>query len=63
MPYSHRSQMTVEKTPAYLVDEYVPARVKKLLPSAKLLLVVRDPVTRAVSDYAQGVRWETINTG
>ncbi|XP_065312149.1 heparan sulfate glucosamine 3-O-sulfotransferase 6-like [Dermacentor albipictus] len=53
MPESVRGQLTMEKTPSYLVRERVPARVRAMSPSVKLVLVLRDPVTRAVSDYAQ----------
>ncbi|KAH6942946.1 hypothetical protein HPB50_012660 [Hyalomma asiaticum] len=53
MPESVRGQLTMEKTPSYLVRERVPARVRAMSPSVKLVLVLRDPVTRAVSDYTQ----------
>ena len=53
MPRSHHDQLTVEKTPAYFVSAEVPQRVFDLDPNMKLLLVVRDPVTRAISDYCQ----------
>lgn len=53
MPESVRGQLTMEKTPSYLVRERVPARVRAMSPSMKLVLVLRDPVTRAVSDYTQ----------
>ncbi|XP_068241276.1 heparan sulfate glucosamine 3-O-sulfotransferase 6-like isoform X1 [Palaemon carinicauda] len=55
MPPSLEGQLTVEKTPAYFTTPEVPARVKTDLPDVRLLLVVRDPVTRAISDYAQGL--------
>ncbi|EDO30437.1 predicted protein [Nematostella vectensis] len=45
--------IVMEKTPAYFVTEKVPARVHEMSPDVKLILVVRDPVKRAVSDYAQ----------
>ncbi|XP_037522076.1 heparan sulfate glucosamine 3-O-sulfotransferase 6 [Rhipicephalus sanguineus] len=53
MPESVSGQLTMEKTPSYLVRERVPARVRAMSPSVKLVLVLRDPVTRAVSDYTQ----------
>ncbi|KAK3751058.1 hypothetical protein RRG08_044636 [Elysia crispata] len=53
MPKSYHDQLTVEKTPAYFVSSEVPQRVFDLDPNMKLLLVVRDPVTRAISDYCQ----------
>ena len=51
MPYSTRSQMTLEKTADYFKNEQVPERVHKLNPNMKLIVVVRDPVIRAVSHY------------
>lgn len=53
MPLSLSSQTTIEKTPAYFVTEDVPNQVFKMSPSIKLLVVVRDPTVRAISDYAQ----------
>ncbi|XP_065283729.1 uncharacterized protein [Dermacentor albipictus] len=53
MPLTLREQITMEKTPSYFVTEEVPARIRSTLPQARLLVVVRDPVTRALSDYAQ----------
>jgi [heparan sulfate]-glucosamine 3-sulfotransferase 3 len=53
MPQTVRGQLTMEKTPSYFVTSQVPARVYKMNPKIKLLLVVRNPVTRAVSDYTQ----------
>uniref|UniRef100_A0A1I8IZ74 Sulfotransfer_1 domain-containing protein n=1 Tax=Macrostomum lignano TaxID=282301 RepID=A0A1I8IZ74_9PLAT len=55
MPRSRPAQLTLEKTPAYLVDPKVPVRVRQMNPEMKLVLLVRDPVTRAMSDYAQAV--------
>ncbi|XP_037570520.1 heparan sulfate glucosamine 3-O-sulfotransferase 3B1 isoform X2 [Dermacentor silvarum] len=53
MPLTLPEQITMEKTPSYFVTEEVPARIRSTLPEARLLVVVRDPVTRALSDYAQ----------
>ena len=53
MPTSSESQMTIEKTPSYLVTREVPRRVANMSRDVKLLVVVRDPVIRAISDYAQ----------
>lgn len=53
MPLTLEGQMTMEKTPSYFVTKRVPSRVKKMNPYVKLIVVVRDPVTRAVSDYTQ----------
>ncbi|XP_024082016.1 heparan sulfate glucosamine 3-O-sulfotransferase 3B1 isoform X2 [Cimex lectularius] len=53
MPPTLDGQVTMEKTPSYFVTKEVPLRVKKMNPKMKLLVVVRDPVTRAISDYTQ----------
>jgi len=40
-----------EGTPSYLWDERVPARIKRFLPDAKFIVLLRNPVTRAYSAY------------
>lgn len=54
MPLSNDHQITMEKTPKYLIDPLVPERVHKMNPKTKLIIVLRDPVTRAISEYVQG---------
>ncbi|XP_051952257.1 heparan sulfate glucosamine 3-O-sulfotransferase 5-like [Xyrauchen texanus] len=53
MPYSFPHQITIEKSPAYFITEEVPERIFKMNSSIKLLVIVREPTTRAVSDYTQ----------
>ncbi|RWS06764.1 heparan sulfate glucosamine 3-O-sulfotransferase 5-like protein [Dinothrombium tinctorium] len=53
MPYSFPEQVTIEKSPAYFVTESTPYRIHAMNSSVKLILIVRDPVTRLISDYAQ----------
>ncbi|PAA83687.1 hypothetical protein BOX15_Mlig009254g1 [Macrostomum lignano] len=53
MPASLPSQLTMEKTPGYFISESAPSRVHSMNPDTRLVLVVRDPVTRILSDYAQ----------
>lgn len=53
MPPTLDGQITMEKTPSYFVTSEVPKRVKHMNPEMKLIVVVRDPVTRAISDYTQ----------
>ncbi|XP_012551291.1 heparan sulfate glucosamine 3-O-sulfotransferase 3B1 [Bombyx mori] len=53
MPLTLEGQITMEKTPSYWVTKSAPKRVYAMNPSVKLLAVVRDPVTRAISDYTQ----------
>lgn len=49
MPPTITGQLTMEKTPSYFVTASAPARVHKMNPKIKLLVVVRNPVTRAIS--------------
>jgi len=53
MPATIDGQLTIEKTPSYFVTRSVPQRVSSMSPDVKLIVVVRDPVTRALSDYTQ----------
>ena len=53
MPYSRADQLTIEKTPAYFHSPSVPQRIHDMNSSIKLVLLVRDPVKRAVSDFIQ----------
>lgn len=53
MPYSYPDQVTVEKTPAYFVTDLAAERIRVMNSSIKLIVIIRDPVTRLVSDYAQ----------
>ncbi|XP_066516088.1 heparan sulfate glucosamine 3-O-sulfotransferase 3B1-like [Hoplias malabaricus] len=53
MPRTLEGQITMEKTPSYFVTREAPARVFAMSRHTKLIVVVRDPVTRAVSDYTQ----------
>ena len=53
MPVSHPNQLTIEKTPKYFVNSEVPERVYRMSRDIKLIVVVRDPVTRAISDFTQ----------
>ncbi|XP_066140510.1 heparan sulfate glucosamine 3-O-sulfotransferase 3A1 [Euwallacea fornicatus] len=53
MPPTLEGQLTIEKTPSYFITKEAARRVQMMNPSTKLLVVVRDPVTRAISDYTQ----------
>ncbi|KAM8845914.1 heparan sulfate glucosamine 3-O-sulfotransferase 6-like [Spinachia spinachia] len=53
MPRTLDGQITMEKTPSYFVTKEAPSRVCSMNCQAKLIVLVRDPVTRAVSDYTQ----------
>ncbi|KAL4240433.1 hypothetical protein ACF0H5_001225 [Mactra antiquata] len=53
MPETKRHELTIEKTPSYFVIKGIPEKVYKMSKKTKLIIVFRDPVTRAISDYAQ----------
>ena len=46
-----RELITGEATPYYIFHPHAPSRVKKNLPDAKLIVMLRDPVERAFSHY------------
>jgi Sulfotransferase domain len=43
--------ITGEATPFYLADKHACARMRQTLPHIRLLVMVRDPVARAYSEY------------
>ena len=53
MPFSYPDQITIEKSPAYFITPEAPERVYKMSKDVKLIIIVRDPTTRAISDYTQ----------
>ncbi|XP_050311496.1 heparan sulfate glucosamine 3-O-sulfotransferase 3B1 [Anthonomus grandis grandis] len=60
MPPTLDGQLTIEKSPSYFVTKEAPRRVQMMNPSTKLLVVVRDPVTRAISDYTQATSHKSL---
>jgi hypothetical protein len=52
-----RPAITGEATPSYLWYPTAPERVAALVPHAKLVVLLRDPRSRAFSQYRQNVRW------
>ncbi|MBN3287339.1 HS3SA sulfotransferase, partial [Polyodon spathula] len=53
MPRTLDGQITMEKTPSYFVTKEAPKRIFNMSRETKLIVVVRNPVTRAISDYTQ----------
>ncbi len=47
---------TFEATPDYLFDPRAPERTVALLPDAKFVVILRDPIERAISHYHHNVR-------
>lgn len=48
--------VTGEASPNYLHDPRVPQRVRELIPQARIIVLLRDPVERAYSHYKERVR-------
>ena len=53
MPCSDIHHLIIDHTPQYFKKAYVPKRVYMYNHSIRLLLVIRDPVRRAISQYLQ----------
>ena len=52
MPYSLPGQVVIDNTASYFANKQVPARIFNLNPGMKLVLAFRNPVDRAISEYA-----------
>lgn len=53
MPYTTPEQLTMVKTPKYFVHPLSPSAIQKHLGgNTKFIFIVRDPVQRAISDFA-----------
>lgn len=53
MPPSRSHQITIEKTPGYFISSMAPSRVHRMNSSVKLIVLLRHPTVRTVSDYTQ----------
>lgn len=53
MPHSLSRQITIEKTPGYFISHIAPSRVHRMNSSIKLIVLLRHPTIRTVSDYTQ----------
>jgi hypothetical protein len=51
-----QKRITGEATPYYLFHPLAPERAWQTVPEAKLIVLLRDPVTRAISHYFHAVR-------
>ncbi len=49
-----------EKTAGYLLGEEIPKRISDILPDAKIIIVLRDPVKRAISQINHHIRYANI---
>lgn len=62
MPAARSDQVLIEKTAEYFHVLWVPERVKQMNPDIKIMLVIRDPFIRMVSDYNFLRRFAAANT-
>ncbi|XP_072916388.1 heparan sulfate glucosamine 3-O-sulfotransferase 1-like [Hemitrygon akajei] len=53
MPVSLPHQLTLEKTPGYFTAWKAAERIYNMSNSTRLLLIIRDPAERVISDYTQ----------
>lgn len=49
--------LTGEASPYYIFHPLVPQRIAQSLPTVKLIVLLRDPVDRAISHYYHAVQW------
>jgi len=42
----------IDKSPDYMFFPWIPSRIRRVAPAAKIIFVLRDPVTRAYSHYS-----------
>ncbi|XP_063967261.1 uncharacterized protein LOC129278760 [Lytechinus pictus] len=51
MPISSKYQVTMEYTPSYILSHEVPHLIKEVVPDMKFIVMIRDPIERAMSHY------------
>lgn len=56
-PIKSAGKLVGEASPSYCTHPLAPQRIKALVPKAKLLFIVRNPVDRAVSNYFHSKRY------
>lgn len=56
MPKCLPSDIVIEKSPSYFRSPEAPERVFQMDPDIKLILIVRDPIDRAMSEYLMRLR-------
>lgn len=55
MACSSEGQITMEKSPQYFTSRFVPERIHNMNSSIKLVIIVREPIRRAISHYTHVV--------
>lgn len=51
MPCSFSNQVTIEKSPPYFYRRFCAERIRKMNENTKIIIIVKDPVERAISMY------------
>ena len=51
MPLTKKGELTLEKSPQYFTSTLAPERLKRASTDVKLMLILRNPLTRSISDY------------
>lgn len=51
MPFTRKSQLTLEKSPYYFAAKLAPSRIFKVNPKMKFIIMIRNPVDRCVSHF------------
>jgi hypothetical protein len=55
-PYRGENERVIEATPRYLFNEEACSRIQETLPEAKLIAILREPVSRLFSHYKHACR-------
>ncbi|KAH9504250.1 hypothetical protein Btru_064451 [Bulinus truncatus] len=59
MPPTYSNQITVEKSPCYIVEHDSHIRMHAMNSSLKIMVIIRDPITRLLSEYGHYYATET----
>ena len=51
MPLTKEGELTLEKSPQYFTSKVTPERLERVSPDVKLMLILRNPLSRSISDY------------
>ena len=60
-PFRNEALITGEATPTYIFHPHAPQRIKDSIPSIKLIVLLRNPVDRAISHYYHNLRYDIQN--
>jgi hypothetical protein len=57
-PFDRDGVLTGESSPYYIFHPAVPARIAETVPKVSLIAILRDPITRAISQYHHARKWQ-----